>query len=122
MATIQIQNLPPASTPLNASDIVPVVQSNITTSATLADVWTIPTDSVLASNAGATAGAIGAYSLLYTSGSSLAPGDTTSGASLYYSSAAGAVVYGQPSGTWRCMGGVVAAGATARTSLFLRIA
>lgn len=67
----------------------------------------ITTSSVLAATAGATAGAVGAYGFFaYNGAGTPAPGATTAGSNLNYSSVSsgGTIQSTSPSGTWRQMG------------------
>lgn len=82
---------------------------------------TTPTTAdVLNATAGAATGALGSYALLFQGGSSLSPGATLAGSSLFYSSCEGQQ-NGQPNGTWRLMGMNGATASRQTTSVWLRI-
>ena len=80
-------------------------------------------DWVLGRNAGAGAGVVGSYLLAFntTGGSSTNFGQTVSGSTLNPASAGGDAQSVSLSGTWRCMGHHIGAGAANRTTLWLRI-
>jgi hypothetical protein len=64
-----------------------------------------------------TYGAVGTYALCNKSGSTVFPGNTTSGADLLYASAPGFTTGSAPSGTWKVMG----YGRSGEASTYLRI-
>ncbi len=82
------------------------------------------TTNVLNATAGASAGAVGTYGLMWQpfTTSSYAPGQTIAGSYLRFASCSGSVSGAPGTGTWRCMGqaspGETSAG---QTTLWLRI-
>lgn len=103
---------------------VPVVSVNgMTGAVTIADPTTAQ---VTAATAGLTLGGVGTYAFLahLTSGTQPAPGSTFASTSLRFSSGTGEAVAGSPLpvGTWRCLGMTDYSVATARATLWLRIA